>query len=111
MRAEDAKPSLVGGTIAPLGGHNVLEPATFGKAVTFGPYLDNVADAAQALCAAGGGMIVRRPGELQDCWRLLLERDEEAEAAGARARAVAAAGADAIENTWAMLAPYLEVSR
>ncbi len=106
-----ARGVFVGGTVAPLGGHNVLEPATFGKPVAFGPNVENVADAAQALCAAGGGVVVRQPGELQDYWKLLLERGEEAEAAGARARAVVVAGADVIEDTWAMLAPYLEVSR
>ena len=45
---------FVGGTIAELGGHNLLEPAAYGKAVAFGPHTENVAEAAAALLAGGG---------------------------------------------------------
>jgi len=100
---------FVGGTVAPLGGHNVLEPATYGRPVAFGPHTDNVADAAAALCAAGGGEVVRTPGELAEYWDGLLARRAAADAAGARARAVAAARSDALEHTWQMLAPLLGV--
>src|SRR5262249_36504103 len=48
-----AQAVFVGGTIAPVGGHNVLEPAVFGKPVAFGPSTENVAAAAEALLAGG----------------------------------------------------------
>jgi len=101
--------TFVGGTIAPLGGHNVLEPAAYGKPVAFGPHTENVADAAAALCLAGGGAVVRTPVELAKYWDGLLAQRSAADAAGARARAVAAARGDALEHTWAMLAPLLGV--
>ena len=50
---------FVGGTIAPVGGHNVLEPAVFGKPVAFGPHTANVRTAAEALLE--GGAAVRVP--------------------------------------------------
>jgi 3-deoxy-D-manno-octulosonic-acid transferase len=44
---------FVGGTLAPIGGHNVLEPAWAGRAVLFGPHTANMADAAEHLCRSG----------------------------------------------------------
>jgi 3-deoxy-D-manno-octulosonic-acid transferase len=102
--------TFVGGTVAPLGGHNVLEPAIYGKPVAFGPHTDNVADAAAALRAAGGGAVVRTPSELAAFWDGLLAYRGAAEDAGARARGVAAARSDALDHTWAMLAPVLGVA-
>jgi 3-deoxy-D-manno-octulosonic-acid transferase len=98
---------FVGGTVAPLGGHNVLEPAAYGRAVAFGPHLENVAAAAEALCGAGGAETVRSPGELARYWDGLLARREAADAAGERARAVALARAASLERTWELLAPLL----
>jgi 3-deoxy-D-manno-octulosonic-acid transferase len=33
---------FVGGTLVPIGGHNIYEPVSFGKPVLHGPFLDNV---------------------------------------------------------------------
>jgi 3-deoxy-D-manno-octulosonic-acid transferase len=33
--------TFVGGSLVPIGGHNVYEPVVFGKPVLFGPYMDN----------------------------------------------------------------------
>lgn len=32
----------VAGSFVPIGGHNILEPAFLGKAITVGPYIDNI---------------------------------------------------------------------
>jgi 3-deoxy-D-manno-octulosonic-acid transferase len=45
--------AFVGGTLAPIGGHNLLEPASLGKPVLFGPHLANVREISAALLAAG----------------------------------------------------------
>ena len=37
---------IMGGSFIPRGGHNLLEPAHFGKAVIFGPSMENVAEEA-----------------------------------------------------------------
>lgn len=103
----DAWAVFVGGTIAPLGGHNVLEPAGYGRPVAFGPHTENVADAAAALCAAGGGRVVRTAADLAEHWDALLARRAVADAAGARARAVVEARAGALDATWDALAPLL----
>lgn len=49
---------FVGGTIAPRGGHNLLEAAVFGKPVLFGPHTGNTPETAARLTANGGGIAV-----------------------------------------------------
>jgi 3-deoxy-D-manno-octulosonic-acid transferase len=98
---------FVGGTIAPLGGHNVLEPATFGKPVSFGPHTDTVAEPAAALLAAGGAVRVETPNQLTEHWLHCLDHPAAAREMGARGQGVAAAGAAALERTWALIEPYL----
>jgi 3-deoxy-D-manno-octulosonic-acid transferase len=53
-----AEVAFVGGTLAKIGGHNVLEPATAGVPVLFGPHTSNVREHAAGLTASGGGFMV-----------------------------------------------------
>ena len=55
---------FVGGTLAPVGGHNVLEPALAGRPVLFGPNTDHVRDAAELLIASGAARRVSNASEL-----------------------------------------------
>jgi 3-deoxy-D-manno-octulosonic-acid transferase len=47
--------AYVGGTLAPVGGHNLLEPALWGKPVLFGPHTDHCEESALLLVEAGAG--------------------------------------------------------
>jgi 3-deoxy-D-manno-octulosonic-acid transferase len=98
---------FVGGTVAPLGGHNVLEPATYAKGVSFGPHTETVAEPAAALLAAGGAVRVQVPKDLTTHWTRCLDDPASARDMGARALAVASAGHAALDRTWALLEPYL----
>jgi 3-deoxy-D-manno-octulosonic-acid transferase len=99
---------FVGGTVASMGGHNVLEPAIHAKPVAFGPHTQNVSAAADALIAAGGGERVCRPIDLELFWARFLADPKQAALAGERARSVAEARSDVIERTWARIEPCLE---
>jgi 3-deoxy-D-manno-octulosonic-acid transferase len=57
--------AFVGGTIAPRGGHNLLEPAVTGRPVLFGPNTWNTPDVAAALLKSGGGISIK-PGDAAD---------------------------------------------
>lgn len=56
--------AFVGGTLAPIGGHNLLEPVAAGRAVLFGPHTENCADVADLVLRAGVGFRVRDSEEL-----------------------------------------------
>ena len=48
-----ASVSFVGGTLVPVGGHNLLEPAIAGSPVLFGPRTERTAEVARLLMSAG----------------------------------------------------------
>ncbi len=50
--------SFVGGSVAPRGAHNLLEPAILAKTVLFGKHFFNTPSTAQALLENGGGILV-----------------------------------------------------
>jgi len=54
----EAAVAFVGGTLIPVGGHNLLEPAVWGKPVLFGPYTDHCAEIAALLLESGGAVRV-----------------------------------------------------
>ncbi len=65
---------FVGGSLAALGGHNMLEPAMRGKPVLFGPHTTNFREAAGVLVASGGGQVVHDAAELgAELCRLLAD--------------------------------------
>jgi 3-deoxy-D-manno-octulosonic-acid transferase len=59
-----ARLAFVGGSLAPLGGHNVVEPALVARPVLFGPHTYHVRDAAALLLASGGARRVADGTEL-----------------------------------------------
>lgn len=98
-----ARSVFVGGTIATVGGHNILEPGLSGKPVAFGPHIANVAAAAEALLKNGAATLVHDAQELQAEWLRLLMHPEIASAMGASARAVIDASAGVAERTLAIV--------
>lgn len=66
--------AFVGGTLVDIGGHNLLEPAVYGKPVVYGPYLRSYLYMAEMLEEAGAGVRVT-PEDLSSKLALLL-RDE-----------------------------------
>jgi len=68
--------SFVGGSLVPVGGHNLLEPAGCGNLVLFGPHTRNFVSMSEALLEAGGGWRVRDGDELHEAMKTLLEDAE-----------------------------------
>ncbi|MDL2328145.1 hypothetical protein LJC71_00125 [Desulfosarcina sp. OttesenSCG-928-A07] len=75
-----------GGSLAPLGGQNVLEPAMWGKPVLYGSFMDDFTEAADLLSASGGGIRVADTADLADQAAHLLYDPEKAREKGRRAR-------------------------
>ncbi len=68
--------TFVGGSIAPRGAHNLLEPAILGKTVLFGKHFYNTPDTAHALLENGGGVLVNETNFKETVLRLLADREQ-----------------------------------
>ncbi len=56
--------AFVGGTLVPIGGHNLLEPAALGLPVLTGPHVFNAPEAARLLLDAGAAIEVHSAEEI-----------------------------------------------
>ncbi|MDQ7038152.1 MAG: glycosyltransferase N-terminal domain-containing protein [Aquificota bacterium] len=56
--------TFVGGTLVPVGGHNLLEPALLGKPVLFGPNTHKVRDMEEIVVREGYGFKVSGPEDI-----------------------------------------------
>ena len=68
--------TFVGGSVAPRGAHNLLEPAILGKTVLFGKHFYNTPDTAHALLEHGGGVLVSENNFKETVLRLLADREQ-----------------------------------
>lgn len=59
-----AKVAFVGGSLVPIGGHNLLEPAALGIPILTGPYLDNFRDISKLLLNDKAAMLAHDENEL-----------------------------------------------
>jgi 3-deoxy-D-manno-octulosonic-acid transferase len=87
----DARLAFVGGTLVPVGGHNVLEPAAVGTAVVVGPHVANVAADVARLVAAGGAIHARDSADMIARTSALALDASAAAGAGSRAAVVTSA--------------------
>lgn len=98
---------FVGGSLVPVGGHNLLEPILFGKPVLFGRHTQNTADIARALQDAGGGVEVYDADSLyRQALRLLSSRADR-EALARSARSILEESRGATERNLKMLERFL----
>jgi 3-deoxy-D-manno-octulosonic-acid transferase len=95
----EAVVAFVGGTLVPIGGHNLLEPAQWAKPVLFGPYTDHCAEIADFLIQAGGGRRVLQAEDLTQQVMALFSDDEERERMGRSARRVVEQNQGALQQT------------
>lgn len=94
-----ARAAFVGGSLAPRGGQNPLEPARAGVPVIFGPGMDNFRDVADRLVACGGAFEVSGADALADRVIALLLDPAGHERASRAARGFVAEHAGATEKT------------
>jgi 3-deoxy-D-manno-octulosonic-acid transferase len=88
--------AFVGGSLVPVGGHNLLEPAACGVATLSGPHLGNAPEVARLLSSGGGLRIVHDAAELGAALLQLLGD------AAARAQLAAAGRATVIAHRGAL---------
>jgi len=100
--------AFVGGSLVPVGGHNVLEPASCGVPVVFGPFTHHIADPAAILEREGAAVRVREGGELGRLFAELLADRARRSRMADRARAVLEAHRGALDRSVRLVTGLLE---
>ncbi|RLB66923.1 MAG: 3-deoxy-D-manno-octulosonic acid transferase [Deltaproteobacteria bacterium] len=98
---------FVGGSLVPVGGHNVLEASLMEKPVLFGPYMQNFKEIARLLRAAHGGLQVKDSADLYRQMKLLLENPTEGERIGDNGRHLLQENQGATEKTLMVISRHL----
>jgi 3-deoxy-D-manno-octulosonic-acid transferase len=98
---------FVGGSLVPVGGHNLLEPALRGKPVLFGPHVTNFRESAQLLLSAGGALAVTDREELADRLLELLEGPDRRTTMGHAALEAALSLRGGVRETLALIDRFL----
>lgn len=100
---------FVGGSLADHGGHNILEPAAYGKPIVFGPYMQNFKEIAAAFVSNAAAVQVQSERELEDALLGLVTDPVRRARLGAAARALVEANRGAKDKTLAVIADLLPV--
>jgi 3-deoxy-D-manno-octulosonic-acid transferase len=98
---------FVGGSLVDAGGHNILEPAVFGKPIVFGPHMHNFAEIARTFLDNGAAMQVRSGRDLESALLELLGDPVRRASLGAAARALVEANRGARAKSIAVLSELL----
>ena len=101
-----SKAAFVGGTLVPIGGHNVMEPALSAVPVLFGPHTQNVSEAVEVLLAQGGGFQASSAKDLAPLLEKLLD-PAQSRIAGEKARRAVDSLAGATAKSLKAVSAYL----
>jgi 3-deoxy-D-manno-octulosonic-acid transferase len=102
--------AFVGGSLVPSGGHNILEPAAFGKIPVFGPSMENFAEMAARFTAAGAAVQVESPEDAGVAWIEFLRDPERAARMGETARNLVESSRGATDRAIAEIARHVDGS-
>jgi 3-deoxy-D-manno-octulosonic-acid transferase len=98
---------FVGGSLVDAGGHNILEPAVFGKPIVFGPHMQNFAEIARTFVDNGASIQLRSARELETVLLELLSDPVRRASLGAAARALVEANRGARGKSLSVISQLL----
>lgn len=99
--------AFVGGSLVPIGGHNLLEPAALGLPVLTGPSHSNAKDIAQLLLQQGAALQVGDAQELAGCLTRLFGDAEQRRRIGAVARRLVEMNRGSLARLLELIEPLL----
>ncbi len=106
-----AEIAFIGGSLAPFGGHNPLEPAAFSKPILFGPDMSDFEDISEKLLSSGGAIRVKDVQSLYRAMEMLISDRKKAQEMGENAYKVYNANKGAAQRTLKVAAEYLTLTR
>jgi 3-deoxy-D-manno-octulosonic-acid transferase len=102
-----ADAAFVGGSLVPVGGHNLLEPAALGMPVLTGPSYANSREIAQLLLARGAALEVKSAQDLAANLQRLLAEPAARQQMGAIGKEIIAANRGSVARLLAIIEPWL----
>jgi 3-deoxy-D-manno-octulosonic-acid transferase len=99
--------AFVGGSLVPTGGHNILEPASYGIPVLFGPHIDNFKPSSDLLLKFGGGIMVKDQEELYQKMSELLKNETTRKQIGEKGKQALLSQTGTSEKTVQLLLKHL----
>ena len=103
-----ADAAFVGGSLVPIGGHNLLEPAALGLPVLTGPYTANGREIAQLLLAQGAALQVADARELAHAVSRLLADPAERQRMGAIGRQIVESNRGSVARLLGLIEPLVD---
>ncbi len=100
--------AFVGGSLVDAGGHNILEPAAFGKVPVFGPSMENFSAIASRFIEAGAAIQVGSPEDVGVEWIHLLKDPERMKKMGVTAKHLVESSRGALQRAMAEVAKQLD---
>ena len=107
---EHATIIFIGKSLAAQGGQNPIEPGALGKAMVFGPNMQNFAEVVREFLEQKGAVQVRDPAELERVLGELLADESRREQLGRNALKVVHENLGAIDRTVDMIVKHLAIS-
>ncbi len=98
---------FVGGSLVPVGGHNILEASLLNKPVIYGPHMQNFKEIAGLIRKAQGGLAVADRDDLYHQVRLLIENPVERQRLGENGYKLLMQNRGATERTLAVIDRHL----
>jgi 3-deoxy-D-manno-octulosonic-acid transferase len=101
--------AFVGGTLVPVGGHNLLEPAALGCPVVTGPHLHNTLDIARMFDEVGASKTISDPHSLGSVILELLANPDQARKIGGRGKDLVQQNRGSLDRLMRLLKPLITV--
>jgi 3-deoxy-D-manno-octulosonic-acid transferase len=98
---------IMGGTLVPTGGHNIIEPAVLGLAIVYGPYMFNFHAINELFLEYEAALQAQGSKQLKEFLHQLLTDDERCQMMGEKAKQLVEQNAGALDKMFAMIHPYL----
>ncbi len=100
--------AFVGGSLVKKGGHNLIEPALFGKPIIFGKYMSNFKEIRNIFLKENAALEVDTPQALEYGLRQLLASPSQRQALGSRAKELIDKNRGAAQRTISVIQELLK---